>query len=223
MGFLQTPVRVDEQRRHSQPPDAAGDQRRLVRAGPTYRRFEHSEPRFRQSRARRERGVAGERHRHALLSLRPIQLRSARRREGKPQPLHPRSHLRAVHHRVGVSRGRARGPRDCREAVEAQARRRLLYARTGGELSRRADARSVVRGRQGGLRLSRPGGRRSDGGGRGGLCRASEDNPYRRSGLRVGRLPDFGVSPASGGADRGGPRCGTGARRARLAPSTRRR
>lgn len=42
-----------------------------------------------------------------LLSLRPLQLRRTRRREGKPQPLHPRSHFRAVHHRTGVSRRRA--------------------------------------------------------------------------------------------------------------------
>ena len=58
VGFFQAPVRLDEQRRHAQPPHAAGDQRRIVRAGPAHRRFEHSEPCFRQGRAGRERGVA---------------------------------------------------------------------------------------------------------------------------------------------------------------------
>ena len=52
---------------------------------------------------------------------------------------------------------------------------------------------------------------RSHCGGRHGLCRASESHPHCRSGLRIGRFPDLCVSPTAGGADRGGPRCGTGA------------
>ena len=74
-----------------------------------------------------------------------------------------------------------------------------------GELSRRADARSVVRGRQGGLRLSRLRRGRFRGPQLGGLRSTSERNSYRRPRLRLGCLPDFGISPAFGGAARGRP------------------
>jgi hypothetical protein len=44
------------------------------------------------------------------------------------------------------------------------------------------------------------GGRRADRRGREGVCRAAEDDPHCRPGLRLGRIPDLGVPPASVGA-----------------------
>ena len=117
----------------------------------------------------------------------------------KPESLHAGPHFRAVDHRAGISRRRAGRPGHGRQTFQTQARRRYytpewvvnyLVEETLGPWF--AAARQECGYRRG----AKQGGLES-------LSGKTARHPHHRSGLRLRRVPDFGLPPALGGTHSG--------------------